>query len=80
MLMDKSGLRKGKPQEEKKKKGSFKSRPHKKMTPQEEHDNAVQMALKYGVGYNQYKKEVDAINAQRLRDRIENNGIEIKEK
>lgn len=79
MLMDKSGLRKGKPQKPEQHKGEFHSRERIKMTPEEERENAIQIAYKTGLGYDRYKKEVDALRAQALRDRIENKGIELKE-
>ena len=67
MLMDKTGLRKGKsPVEQKvKKKGS------KALTEEQQREKAIQMALVYGIGYNQYKKEVDDIRAERIRQRLE---------
>lgn len=80
MLMDKTGLRK-KGSEKKSIKGKFKTDKG-KMTQDEKdkmnHDRGVQMALKFGVGYEQYKKEVDAIRAERLRIKLEeqNNGAE----
>lgn len=74
MLLDKSGLRK-RPKDEvednKKDRKGFKQTKKKPKTTQEAHDQAVQMALKYGIGYNQYKKEVDAIRAAQIRERLE---------
>lgn len=80
MLLDKSGLRKRpKDDNEKQKKGGgklndgkgFKQSAKKPKTAQEAHDQAVQMALKFGIGYDQYKKEVDAIRAAQIRERLE---------
>lgn len=71
MLLDKSGLRKGK-NPETKKKSSFVSRKKIVYTKEEEVDNAIKIALETGVGYNQYKKEVDSIRAARIRERLEN--------
>lgn len=68
MLMDKTGLRKGKPEKvgaSKKKSGS------KALTDEQQHEKAIQMALRFGIGYNQYKKEVDDIRAERIRQRLE---------
>ena len=67
MLMDKTGLRKGKPPVEQKvkKKGS------KALTDEQQREKAIQMALRVGIGYDQYKKEVDAIKAERIRQRLE---------
>lgn len=66
--MDKTGLRKGKPDKVdtvKKKSGS------KALTDEQQREKAIQMALIYGIGYNQYKKEVDDIRAERIRQRLE---------
>lgn len=80
MLLDKSGLRKRAKDEEEdnKNKGGklndgkgFKQTAKKPKTAQEVHDQAVQMALKFGIGYDQYKKEVDAIRAAQIRERLE---------
>lgn len=68
MLMDKTGLRKGKPERVvsvKKKTGS------KALTEEQQREKAIQMALVYGIGYDQYKKEVDDIRAERIRQRLE---------
>ncbi|MBR4983176.1 MAG: hypothetical protein IKY94_11525 [Lachnospiraceae bacterium] len=73
MLMDKSGLRKGKkPQDTPSKKNKKKSN----LTNREK---AINLALNTGIGYSQYKKEVDAINAARIRKNIEKSGTIIKE-
>ena len=67
MLMDKTGLRKGKaPEEQKNKKSGSKA-----LTEEQQREKAIQMALVYGIGYNQYKKEVDDIRAERIRQRLE---------
>ena len=66
--MDKTGLRKGKPEKVvsvKKKTGS------KALTEEQQSEKAIQMALDYGIGYDQYKKEVDDIRAERIRQRLE---------
>ena len=68
MLVDKTGLRKGKPEKvisKGKKSGS------KALTEEQQREKAIQMALIYGIGYNQYKKEVDDIRAERIRQRLE---------
>ena len=68
MLMDKTGLRKGKPEKVsagKKKSGS------KALTEEQQREKAIHMALVYGIGYDQYKKEVDDIRAERIRQRLE---------
>lgn len=41
------------------------------MSAEEAHRKAVQTALKYGIGYQQYKKEVDAIRAAQIRAKLE---------
>lgn len=43
----------------------------KTMSAEEAHRKAVQTALKYGIGYQQYKKEVDAIRAAQIRAKLE---------
>ena len=61
-------MRKGKPDKVdtvKKKSGS------KALTDEQQREKAIQMALIYGIGYNQYKKEVDDIRAERIRQRLE---------
>lgn len=66
--MDKTGLRRGKPEKTgtgKKKTGS------KALTDEQQREKAIKMALVYGIGYNQYKKEVDNIRAERIRQRLE---------
>lgn len=66
--MDKTGLRRGKPEKTengKKKTGS------KALTEEQQREKAIQMALRFGIGYNQYKKEVDNIRAERIRQRLE---------
>ena len=67
MLLDKTGLRKGKPPVEykPKKKGS------KALSDEQQREKAIKMALVYGIGYDQYKKEVDDIRAERIRQRLE---------
>lgn len=68
MLMDKTGLRRGKPEKagvSKKKSGS------KALTEEQQREKAIQMALRFGIGYDQYKKEVDDIRAERIRQRLE---------
>lgn len=70
MLLDKSGMRK-KPKGIKiadSKKGSDK---HKPLTEEQQKEAAIRMALNYGVGYNQYKEEVDAIKATKIREKLE---------
>lgn len=79
MLLDKSGLRKkpknesdsGKAPSGKSGGKGFKQTAKKPKSAQEAHDQAVQMALKYGIGYDQYKKEVDSIRAARIRELLE---------
>lgn len=77
MLLDKSGLRKkDKNDEDSEKKGGsklkgFNQSAKKPTTVKAAHDQAVQTALKYGIGYEQYKKEVDAIRAASIRGRLE---------
>lgn len=80
MLLDKSGLRKRPDDKTKEKKNrgrkladgkGFKQTTKKPKTAKEAHDQAVQMALNFGIGYDQYKKEVDAIRASRIRERLE---------
>ena len=66
--MDKTGLRKGKPQDSKPKAKKPGSKP---LTDEQQREKAIQMALVYGIGYNQYKKEVDDIRAERIRQRLE---------
>ena len=68
MLMDKTGLRKGKPQEPKIKAKKPGSKP---LTEEQQREKAIKMALVYGIGYDQYKKEVDNIRAERIRQRLE---------
>jgi hypothetical protein len=68
MLMDKTGLRKGKPK--KANKGGKKSG-SKPLTAEQQREKAIHMALRFGIGYNQYKKEVDDIRAERIRQRLE---------
>ena len=75
MLLDKSGMRKKDKSEKSKKnesgKGFKQKRGPKTMSAEEAHRKAVQTALKYGIGYQQYKKEVDAIRAAQIRDKLE---------
>ena len=75
MLLDKSGMRKKNKSEKSKKnesaKGFKQKRGPKTMSAEEAHRKAVQTALKYGIGYQQYKKEVDAIRAAQIRAKLE---------
>lgn len=75
MLLDKSGMRKKDKSEKSKKnesgKGFKQKRGLKTMSAEEAHRKAVQTALKYGIGYQQYKKEVDAIRAAQIRAKLE---------
>ena len=75
MLLDKSGMRKKDKSEKSKKneygKGFKQKRGPKTMSAEEAHRKAVQTALKYGIGYQQYKKEVDAIRAAQIRAKLE---------
>ena len=75
MLLDKSGMRKKDKSEKSKKnesgKGFKQKRGPKMMSAEEAHRKAVQTALKYGIGYQQYKKEVDAIRAAQIRAKLE---------
>ena len=75
MLLDKSGMRKKDKSEKSKKNESGKAfkQKHgpKTMRTEEAHRKAVQTALKYGIGYQQYKKEVDAIRAAQIRAKLE---------
>lgn len=74
MLIDKSGLRQkpgNKTKKKKKKGGGFKQKGGPSISPQEKHEQAIRNALNYGIGYNQYKKEVDAIRAARIREKRE---------
>ena len=75
MLLDKSGMRKKDKSEKSKKnesgKGFKQKRGPKTMSAEEAHRKAVQTALKYGIGYQQYKKEVDAIRAAQIRATLE---------
>lgn len=68
MLMDKTGLRKGKPERVVSVKKKTRS---KALTEEQQREKAIQMALVYGIGYDQYKKEVDDIRAERIRQRLE---------
>ena len=52
-------------------KGFKQKRGPKTMSAEEAHRKAVQTALKYGIGYQQYKKEVDAIRAAQIRAKLE---------
>lgn len=52
-------------------KGFKQKRGLKTMSAEEAHRKAVQTALKYGIGYQQYKKEVDAIRAAQIRAKLE---------
>lgn len=52
-------------------KGFKQKRGPKTMSAEEAHIKAVQTALKYGIGYQQYKKEVDAIRAAQIRAKLE---------
>lgn len=70
MLLDKTGLRKGKPQEKSSLKNDWKKL-SKEDRVKENKKKAIKMALVYGIGYNQYKKEVDDIRAERIRQRLE---------
>lgn len=73
MLLDKTGLRKGKPEGKKSLHNDWK-----RLSPEERakenREKGIQMALRFGIGYEQYKKEVDAIRAQRIRERLEKYG------
>ena len=75
MLLDKSGMRKKDKSEKSKKnesgKGFKQKRGPKTMSAEEAHRKAVQTALKYGIGYQQYKKDVDAIRAAQIRAKLE---------
>lgn len=75
MLLDKSGMRKKDKSEKSKKNESGKGFKQKcgpkTMSAEEAHRKAVQTALKYGIGYQQYKKEVDAIRAAQIRAKLE---------
>ena len=75
MLLDKSGMRKKDKSEKSKKnesgKGFKQKRGPKTMSAEEAHRKAVQTALKYGIGYQQYKKEVDASRAAQIRAKLE---------
>lgn len=69
ILLDKTGLRK---------KGNagkhikrFNGRKSNNLTSAEKKNQAIQNALNYGIGYKQYKKEVDAIRARRIMERLE---------
>lgn len=52
-------------------KGFKQKRGPKTMSAEEAHRKAVQTALKYGIDYQQYKKEVDAIRAAQIRAKLE---------
>lgn len=52
-------------------KGFKQKRGPKTKSAEEAHRKAVQTALKYGIGYQQYKKEVDAIRAAQIRAKLE---------
>lgn len=69
MLMDKSGLRKkDKTAQEQKSKpngGGFRQVNKK---PRIDREQAIRMAYETGLGYNKYKKEVDALRAAKLRE------------
>lgn len=75
MLLDKSGMRKkdksAKSEKNESGKGFKQKRGPKTMSAEEAHRKAVQTALKYGIGYQQYKKEVDAIRAAQIRAKLE---------
>ena len=75
MLLDKSGMRKkdksAKSEKNESGKGFKQRRGPKTMSAEEAHRKAVQTALKYGIGYQQYKKEVDAIRAEQIRAKLE---------
>lgn len=76
MLLDKSGMRKKDKSEKSEKrnesgKGFKQKRGPKTMSAEEAHRKAIQTALKYGIGYQQYKKEVDAIRAAQIRAKLE---------
>ena len=75
MLLDKSGMRKKDKSEKSKKnesgKGFKQKRGPKTMSAEEAHRKAVQTALKYGIGYQQYKQDVDAIRAAQIRAKLE---------
>lgn len=83
MLMDKTGLRKGKPNKPPRKPLKPKKHEGPKLTEQErdakDRERAIQMAVDYGIGYLQYKEEVDGIRAQRIRERLETYGTTTKE-
>lgn len=82
MLLDKSGLRKGKKMvADESKKGLHNNwkKLSKEERAEENRKRGIQMALQFGIGYNQYKKEVDAIRAAQIRERIEKNGVTLKE-
>lgn len=76
MLLDKSGLRQ-KPKSEKesngdgKKGGGFKQKKGKKLSPEEARKRAIEIADKTGIGYDQYKKEVDMLRTARIREQNE---------
>lgn len=72
--MDKSGLRKGKKPKDAggKPKGVGKQ---KQLSSDEQRQRNIQMAYNTGIGYQQYKKEVDAMRAAKIRERIEQAGI-----
>lgn len=81
MLLDKTGLRKGKKPSEK---GKGLRNDWKKMSDEEraEHNRqrGIQMALKFGIGYEQYKNEVDAIKAEAIRKSLEQQPAKIVSK
>lgn len=76
MLLDKSGLRQ-KPKGEKSTSGKdnkgkgFKQQKRKKLSPEEMRQRAIQIADETGIGYDQYKKEVDMLRAARIREQNE---------
>lgn len=71
MLLDKAGWRENKSAM----KGKFVQRRKEPLTKEEREKQNIQMALRYGIGYKTYKKEVDAIRAKAIRERLEQNNI-----